>query len=313
MPSPLVTLAEIKAELGITHDDHDALLTSQEDAAEWATYHYIGQAWHNAVVALPIIKQAIVLYVRALYNGEDLSFVTDPMRSHAYYRLLKPIANSVPPEAPQVYPDDLLAELEDIEKQFAELNRKFDTIDPMAIAMNTIDVAANQQNIQQNSSGLALLTAAVDDNTARTSPLVALFSDATPESEFRIEYYRAAADGTDEGHIYYVFGTRILPFGWFEANFFPRTDIGTDDRPGVGYRLPAQMTFAPNAPDTFTKDVWFPHPTEAEKQVQREVLFTQYTDDQGRQGYFSPAVNGNVMNGSIWSLYRYKVDPWPRG
>ena len=104
MPSPLVTLAEIKAELGITHDDHDALLTSQEDAAEWATYHYIGQAWHNAVVALPIIKQAIVLYVRALYNGEDLSFVTDPMRSHAYYRLLKPIANSVPPEAPQVLP-----------------------------------------------------------------------------------------------------------------------------------------------------------------------------------------------------------------
>ena len=188
-------------------------------------------------------------------------------------------------------------------------------IDLDAVLSNTTQLAALTTKVAANSTALMTISAFVERNTPRLEALTRLYSDDTPEADFRVEYYRAAADGTDEEHIYYVYGPRILPFGWFEASW--RADeIGTEARPGLGFRVPAQMRLADRFGDTLTRDFWYtePDPDDPDRDVykQREVVFTKSTDSEGREGYFAPdAYTNGGMNGSTWLLYRYRVDPWP--
>ena len=100
MASSLLTLNEIKSALDVEHDDHNDLLLSEVDAAQWQAFQYIGIHWKNATDALPVIREAMIAYVRELYNGNPEALLTDPTRSHLFYRLLKPLANIEPPNAP---------------------------------------------------------------------------------------------------------------------------------------------------------------------------------------------------------------------
>ena len=91
-------LAYVKLSLDIDHDDHDTILMGQIKAAEQAVYRFIGEPWRDVDSAAATVQEAIVAYTRELYNGNAEALVTDPARAHLFYRLLKPLAFTNPPE-----------------------------------------------------------------------------------------------------------------------------------------------------------------------------------------------------------------------